>query len=86
MDPASQKARKPVSVEEIDAQIARLKEKRKQLQEQRATRIGKAIIRAAEESGLADLEIPGPHLRQAFAEIAARFHPPGPDPQTSPPA
>jgi AraC-like DNA-binding protein len=68
-------AKKPVSFEDIDAQIAKLKEKRRLLQAKRSERITKSILKAAEESGLSDLEIADEKLREAFGEIVGRFRP-----------
>jgi uncharacterized protein YjbK len=74
-DARSEKTRKSTSINEIDAQIARLKEKRKQLQIRQTERITKAVLKAAEESGLLSLEIPEQDLKVAFGEIVRRFRP-----------
>ena len=80
----SEKTRKTATVDDIDAQIAKLKEKRKLLQIRRTERITKAIMKAAEDSGLNDVEIPDEALKLAFGEIVGRFRPSGPEAQTSP--
>jgi hypothetical protein len=85
-DIRSEKTRRPASVDDIDVQIAKLKEKRKQLQIKRTERIAKAIMKAAEDSGLNDVEIPDEDLKLAFGEIVGRFRSSGADASVSPPA
>jgi hypothetical protein len=67
------KGKKQVSVEDIDAQIERLKEKKKQLQIRQVEKATKAILKAAEEAGLTRMDIPEDRLKEAFSEIAGRF-------------
>ena len=61
--------RKKTSVSEIDAEIERLRERRKQI----VLRDNERFARAAIKAGLAELDIPDDALDAAFAEMAARF-------------
>jgi phage shock protein A len=57
------------SISEIDAQIDKLREKRRAL----LTKANERFARAAVKAGLAELEIPDSELDALFEEIAARF-------------
>lgn len=57
------------SISEIDAQIAKLREKRRSL----LARANERFARAAAKAGLAELDIPDNELDALFEEIAARF-------------
>ncbi|TCQ02439.1 TraC-like protein [Rhizobium sp. PP-F2F-G36] len=62
-------SRRRASVSEIDAEIERLKERRKQI----VLKDNERFARAAIKAGLAELDIPDDALDAAFAEMAARF-------------
>ncbi|WP_354318195.1 TraC family protein [Sinorhizobium fredii] len=76
------------SISELDAQIERLRERRKLLVVKSAER----FARAATKAGLAEMEISDDQLDAIFTEIAARFRaggrkgPAGASPQTRRPA
>jgi len=57
------------SISEIDAQIERLKERRKSL----VVKANERFARAAAKAGLAELDIADSELDVIFEEIAARF-------------
>ncbi|WP_331375336.1 TraC family protein [Sinorhizobium chiapasense] len=57
------------SISDLDAQIEKLRERRKNLVVKSAER----FARAATKSGLADMEITDDELDSIFEEIAARF-------------
>ncbi|WP_082537014.1 MULTISPECIES: TraC family protein [unclassified Aureimonas] len=61
--------RRRFSVCEIDAEIERLRERRRQVVLKENERFARAAIKA----GLAELDIPDDALDTAFAEMAARF-------------
>lgn len=61
---------------EIDAQIERLREKRRYL----LTKANERFARAAAKAGLAELEIPDSDLDAIFEEIAARYRADGKGP------
>lgn len=61
--------RRKSTVSEIDAEIERLRERRKQV----LLRENERFARAAIKAGLADLAISDDALDAAFEEIAARF-------------
>lgn len=65
-------ARTPTTVEDIDAQIAKLREKKQKLMAKETERLG----RIAADAGLSSVEISDEELKTAFAEIAARFRKP----------
>lgn len=58
------------SISEIDAQIEKLRERKKAL----LVKANERFARAASKAGLAELEIPDNELDTIFQEIAARFH------------
>jgi len=62
-------SRRKSTVYEIDAEIERLRERRKQVILKENERFARAAIKA----GLADLDISDEALDAAFEEIAARF-------------
>lgn len=57
------------SLSEIDAQIEKLREKRRII----LTKANERFARAAAKAGLAEMEIPDAELDAMFEEIAARF-------------
>ncbi len=57
------------TLSEIDAQIERLREKRRLL----LSRANERFARAAAKAGLAELEIPDADLDAIFEEITARY-------------
>ena len=61
--------RAKTSLSEIDAQIEKLREKRRAL----LTKANERFARAAAKAGLAELEMSDSELDAAFEEIAARF-------------
>ncbi|KAB2689493.1 TraC family protein [Brucella pseudogrignonensis] len=61
--------RSKTTLSEIDAQIERLREKRRLL----LSRANERFARAAAKAGLAELEIPDADLDAIFEEIAARY-------------
>lgn len=63
------KARRRRTVDDIDAEIARLKEQRKEVRARSAER----FARIALETGLADLRITDEEIEAAFREFAGRF-------------
>lgn len=69
------------SVSEIDAQIDKLREKRRSL----LAKAHERFARAAAKAGLAELEIADSELDAVFEEIAARFRKEGTKPSGSPP-
>lgn len=64
--------RAKTTISEIDAQIEKLREKRKNL----LVKANERFARAALKAGLAELDIPDSELDVVFAEIAARFRKP----------
>ena len=62
-------SRRKTSVSEIDAEIERLRERKKQI----VLKENERFARAAMKAGLAELDIPEDALDAAFAEMAARF-------------
>ncbi|WP_266064787.1 TraC family protein [Brucella intermedia] len=64
------------SISEIDAQIERLKERRKSL----VVKANERFARAAAKAGLAELEIPDADLEAIFEEIASRYRTDGKGP------
>ncbi|MGN6449162.1 MAG: TraC family protein [Brucella intermedia] len=65
--------RAKTTLSEIDAQIERLREKRRSL----LAKANERFARAAAKAGLAELEIPDADLDAIFEEIAARYPPDG---------
>lgn len=61
--------RRVASVEDIDAQIAKLMEKKKKLLDKRLADFG----RLAEKARLLELDIPEENLLEALRELADRF-------------
>lgn len=57
------------SITDLDAQIEKLRERRKLL----VIRSAERFARAATKSGLAEMEIPDDELDRIFEEVAARF-------------
>lgn len=57
------------SVSEIDAQIEKLREKRRSV----LAKANERFARAAAKAGLAEMDIPDHELEAVFEEIAARF-------------
>lgn len=57
------------SLSEIDAQIEKLREKRRSL----LVKANERFARAASKAGLAELDIPDNEIDAIFAEVAARF-------------
>lgn len=57
------------AISEIDAQIDKLREKRRTI----LAKANERFARAAAKAGLAELEIPDSELDAIFEEIAARF-------------
>lgn len=57
------------SLSEIDAQIDKLREKRRSL----LAKANERFARAAAKAGLAELDIPDNQIDAIFAEVAARF-------------
>ncbi|TKT75697.1 TraC family protein [Aquamicrobium sp. LC103] len=57
------------SISEIDAQIDKLREKRRNL----IVKANERFARAAAKAGLVELEIPDKELDTIFEEVAARF-------------
>lgn len=57
------------SLSEIDAQIEKLREKRRNI----LAKANERFARAAAKAGLAEMEIPDAQLDSMFEEIAARF-------------
>lgn len=57
------------SISEIDAQIEKLREKRRSI----LAKANERFARAAAKAGLAELDIPDNELDAIFEEIAARF-------------
>jgi hypothetical protein len=68
----SGKARRRRTVDDIDAEIARLKEQRRELRVRSAER----FARIALETGLADLRITDEEIEAAFQTLAGRFRGP----------
>ena len=62
------KARRRKTVTDIDAEIARLKEQRKEV-----ARSAERFSRIALETGLADLAVSDEEIETAFKEFAGRF-------------
>ncbi|WP_132537254.1 TraC family protein [Rhizobium sp. PP-F2F-G48] len=62
-------SRRTSRISDIDAEIERLRERRKQVIMKDNERFARAAIKA----GLAELDIPDDALDAAFAEMAARF-------------
>ncbi|WP_132537141.1 TraC family protein [Rhizobium sp. PP-F2F-G48] len=67
-------SRRASKVSDIDAEIERLRERRKQV----ILKDNERFARAAIKAGLAELDIPDDALDAAFAEMAARFRKNGP--------
>lgn len=63
------RARHTAAISDIDAQIGKLVEKKKNLLRRRAGRIAKL----AGDAGLAELDIADDQLMEAFRELAGRF-------------
>jgi hypothetical protein len=63
------RARHAAAIGDIDAQIGKLIEKKKELLRKRAERIAKL----AGDAGLAELDIADDRLMEAFRELAGRF-------------
>lgn len=63
------RARHAAAIGDIDAQIGKLIEKKKDLLRRRAERIAKL----ASDAGLAELDIADDLLTEAFRELAGRF-------------
>lgn len=61
--------RSKTTLSEIDAQIEKLREKRRSL----LAKANERFARAAAKAGLAELEIPDADLDGIFEEIAARY-------------
>lgn len=59
-----------MSITDIDAQIEKLRERKKTLIVKSAER----FARAATKAGLAEMEVTDEEVDQIFTEIAARFH------------
>ncbi|WP_092989904.1 TraC family protein [Rhizobium sp. NFR03] len=62
-------SRRALKVSDIDAEIERLRERRKQV----ILKDNERFARAAIKAGLVELDIPDDALDAAFAEMAARF-------------
>lgn len=63
------RARHAVAIGDIDGQIAKLVEKKKELLRRRGERIAKL----ASDAGLSELDIADDRLMEAFRELATRF-------------
>ena len=66
---AERRARHAAAIGDIDAQIGKLLEKKKDLLRKRSDRIAKI----AADCGLAELDIGDDQLTEAFRELAVRF-------------
>lgn len=64
------------SISEIDAQIEKLREKRRGI----LAKANERFARAAAKAGLAEMDIPDNELDAVFEEIAARFRKDGKGP------
>lgn len=69
------KPRRRKTVDDIDAEIARLKEQRKELRVRSAERFSRLAL----ETGLADLAITDEEIEEAFRGLADRFRKPASD-------
>lgn len=65
----AKRTRHPAGTDDIDAQISKLLEKKKERLRKRSERIAKL----ASDAGLAGLNVADDRLAEAFREIAARF-------------
>lgn len=65
----AKRARHAVAISDIDAQMGKLLERKKELLRKRGERIAKL----ASDAGLAELDIPDDRLAEALREVAARF-------------
>ena len=63
------RVRGPASIADIEAQIERLKERKRKLQAKAADRFAKAAL----DAGLIDIDIADDELKSAFDEMARRF-------------
>lgn len=63
------RARHAAAIGDIDAQIGKLLERKKDLLRKRGERIAKL----ASDAGLAELDVPDDRLAEAFRELAGRF-------------
>jgi hypothetical protein len=68
-DMTAKRARHAVAISDIDAQMGKLLERRKDLLRKRGERIAKL----ASDAGLAELDIADDRLVEAFRELASRF-------------
>lgn len=71
---AEKRARHAAVISDIDAQMAKLLERKKDVLRKRAERIAKL----ATDAGLAELDIADDQLTAAFHEVAGRFRSRGP--------
>lgn len=71
---AEKRARHAAVISDIDAQMAKLQERKKDVLRKRAERIAKL----ATDAGLAELDIADDQLTEAFREVAGRFRGRGP--------
>lgn len=69
------KPRRRKTVDDIDAEIARLKEQRRELRVRSAERFSRIAL----ETGLADLAITDEEIEDAFKGLASRFRKPAAD-------
>ena len=67
------------SISEIDAQIEKLREKRRSI----LAKANERFARAAAKAGLAEMDIPDNELDAIFEEIAARFRKGGKPPSSA---
>jgi hypothetical protein len=63
------KPRRRKTVDDIDAEIARLKEQRREVRQKSAERFSRIAL----ETGLADLSLTDEEIETAFQEFAGRF-------------